>query len=121
MEKKAKMPTHQLTIPNTVFIDDNIHGNEKLLLSEIIWMQDYNEKHNGVKYCQASNFYFRMILGLKSERAITDLIAKLKDMGYIKELPYCKGNFRRLVYNFEKCFWRDVVIGHTKPRENNNF
>lgn len=115
MDKMAQIPSHQLIVPNTIYIDTNLKGNEKLVLSEIVWLQNYNFKRKGQKFCTPSNFYFRSILGLKSDRAITDIIAKLKQDGYIRELPNSKGSFRKLQYDFNKCFERDVILGVVKP------
>ena len=114
MEKMAFMPRHQLTMPLTIFLADDISSTEKILLSEIIWLQNYNSKKYKKVYCQATNFYFRMILGYKSDRPVSDLITSLKNKGYIKELKYIKGDFRHLQYDFDKCFYKDFDAGIIK-------
>ena len=108
------MPTHQIKITNTILLDSNLSCVEKILLSEIIWLQDYNEKKRGRKYCEAGNFYFRSILNYKTDRPISDLITGLKQKGYIHEKTYINGNYRHLQYDFDKCFEKDVVLGLVK-------
>lgn len=116
MEKMAKMPEHQLTIPNSLILDENLSWHEKVVLSEIIWLQNLNSRKNNQEYCHASNFYLKSFMQFKSERAITDIISNLAKKGYIRILVNAHGSFRRVKYDFDKCFERDIALGLIKRK-----
>ena len=95
-------PKHELTIPNKILIAPNLNANEKIVLSEIIWMQDYNTKHNQGYYCYVSNGYLHFLIGV-TRRQITKIISDLVEKGYIKILKSQCGDFRHISYNKELC------------------
>ena len=116
MSKTTTMPTHQLMIPNTILVDNNLTHAEKLILGEIIWLQNHHEKKTGEAFCYPSNFYLQCVFNYKSERGVILVLNSLANKGYIRILKNPHSNYRRLKYNFDKCFERDVIIGLVKPQ-----
>ena len=113
--KHVYLPRHSLSIPNTILLASDLTPIEKLVLSEIIWLQDFNEKENkGKYYSYASNLYFKAVFGI-SIRQVSRIINNLSQMGYIKPLKYINGDFRHIAYNYQKCFERDIILG-LKPK-----
>lgn len=111
--RHVQLPRHTLSISNTILLASDLNATEKLILSEIIWMQDYNEAHNGAQYCTASNFYFKAVLGIEI-RQVSSYINKLLQKGYIRLRKSINGDFRHITYDFDKCFSRDVALGLKK-------
>lgn len=96
-------PTHDLTIPNAVLCARNLDTTEKLILSEVIWLQNCNDHKNGSDtYCYASNFYFQMVFNL-SKKQVIKCIKSLTEKGYIKIVKYQNGDFRHIRYNKDMC------------------
>ena len=112
--KRARLPQHTLTVSNTILLATDLVAIEKLVLSEIIWMQDYNSVHNQAYYCMASNFYFKVVFGI-STRQVTNIISSLCNKGYIKVVKYQNGDLRHLSYDYNKCFERDIALGLKNP------
>lgn len=111
--KHITLPRHTLTVSNTILLAENLNAIEKMVLSEIIWMQDYNSQHNNCYYCQASNFYFRVVFNIQDRQA-RQIISNLVKKGYIRLLKYQNGDFRHIAYIFDKCFERDIALGLKK-------
>lgn len=115
MIKTATIPQHQLVIPNTILIENNLSNAEKLILGEIIFLQNLNESKKGDHFCYATNFYLKCVFNYKSERAVNLIIKSLADKGYIRVLQNPHGSYRRIKYDFNKCFERDIELGLVKP------
>jgi hypothetical protein len=116
MAKTARAPEHQVTIPNTILINNDLSNGEKLILGEIIWLQNYNERKTGELFCYPSNFYLQSVFGYKSERAVIKIISSLAEKEYIRILKNPHGSYRRIRYDFNKCFERDIILGLVKPK-----
>jgi len=108
--KHITLPRHNLNISNTILLATDIQPLAKLVLAEIVWMQDYNWAHNQARYCMASNFYFKAIFHITT-RQVSNIISDLCNKGYIKVVKYQKGDFRHLMYDYNKCFERDIALG----------
>lgn len=111
--RHVQLPRHTLTISNTILLASELTPTEKLILAEIVWMQDYNEAHNGAQYCTASNFYFKAVFDI-STRQVSICIKDMLQKGYIRLRKSINGDFRHITYDFEKCFSRDVTLGLKK-------
>lgn len=113
--KHITIPTHFLQVSNTILLASDLAPIEKLLLSEIIWLQDNNEEHYQKQYCTASNFYFKAVFNIQ-ERQVSRYIKHLLDLGYIRLRKYINGDFRHITYNYNKCFERDITLGLKKKQ-----
>lgn len=111
--KHITLPRHTLTIPNTILLASDLNAIEKMVLSEIIWMQDYNASQTQAYYCYASNFYFKAVFNINTRQA-QNIISNLVKKGYIRLLKYQNGDFRHIAYIFDKCFERDIALGLKK-------
>ena len=100
--RHIQIPTHSLELSNKLLLDKILSSDEKILLAEIIWLQDNNTKYNKTDYCYASNYYFSFILN-KKIRQIGRYVSSLHQKGYIEFLKYQKGDNRRIKYIPEKC------------------
>lgn len=105
-------PTRSLIMPNAVWMASDLTSTEKMILSEIIFLQDYGEAHKNKVCCWADNFYFMGVFGI-SKRQASQSISNLAQKGYI-EARYSNHNERILVYNYEKCFATEIKLGKPK-------
>jgi len=110
MAKHTHLPRHQLVIPMTIYWAADLNALDKIVLSEIIWLQDY-AKGKGFAYPQ--NTYFRAVLGI-SNRQVSRTISKIANLGYIK-VKQDEG-VREITYNYNKCFERDIQLGFKQPK-----
>lgn len=81
-------------IPKEIYLDKRINWSEKILLVEI-------DSLDNEKGCFSSNKYFSEFIGV-TERAVTGMIAKLKDLGYISQSSF-DGRRRVLHSNVKVC------------------
>lgn len=65
-------------MPRKVLSDKNLHNGTKLLMYEILSL---NEMKLG---CIAENYYFMKLLNVLSDKTIRNWLKQLKDNGYIK-------------------------------------
>jgi len=102
--RHIQRPLHDLIIPNSILCNSHLDPTEKMILSEIIWLQDYNDKKVGSEctYCFASNYYFQRVFNI-SQKTVSKVIKQLCDKGYIKILKYQNGDFRHIRYNKNAC------------------
>lgn len=103
-------PKHDLIIPNAILCARNLSINEKMILSEIIWFCDFEErknKHNTLLHdCDnfesfPSNYYFEKVFGI-SKNTVSKIIKSLNDKGYIR-IKQNKGDWRYISYNKKLC------------------
>jgi len=109
--KVAHLPRHPLTIPITIYWSRDLNALDKLILAEIIWLQDYDKDKRGYAYPQ--NTYFRAVFNI-SNRQVSKIISKIANLGYIKVTQ--QDGLRKISYNYSKCYERDIEL-HLKPKQ----
>lgn len=81
-------------IPKEIYLNKSLNWNEKILLIEI-------DSLDNAQGCFSSNKHFAEFLGV-TERAVTGMIAKLKELGYISQSSF-DGRRRVLHSNVKIC------------------
>lgn len=113
MVNEVSMPRHQLVIPNTILVNDTLSCIEKMVISELIWLQDYGERCKLQQFSYANNYYLARVCNV-SKRTISDTIKNLVQKGFLHVRVYASGNIRRLTYDKQKCFERDIALNLKK-------